>query len=146
MALYEGVVKANFNNFIEYGWNNANMDSLRGVLAENYVKHLNGIQIAANQSEMEANMNIYFTGFPDGEVSIDNVLIKNNNLFANWTYSGTNTGVFGETPPTGKKINIQGSCNLQFNEKGEILREAVYFNELELLQQLGYTLNPPVLE
>lgn len=142
----EHLLKATYNNFIENAWNNGNMDSLRAVSATNYIKHLNGIQIAANQSEMEANMHMYFTGFPDGRVSVKNIEVNNDQLYANWVYTATNTGIFGEFPATGKKISIHGFTKIRFNEIGKMAREEVYFNELELLQQLGYTLNPPVVE
>ena len=146
MESYEQLLKNNFHNFIEHAWNQANMDSLRQVLDEDYVKHLNGIEIATNLNEMEANMNIYFKGFPNGHVTVENVQVKNNNLFVHWVYTGTNTGVFGEFPPTGKKVAVGGYAAIQFNAAGKMIKEDVYFNELELLQQLGYTLNPPIVE
>ena len=146
MAAHEELLRTTFHNFVEHAWNNSNMDSLKILLTDNFVKHLNGIQIAKNKSEMEANMNIYFKGFPDGKISTENVQVKGDNLFAQWVYTGTNTGMFGEYPPTGKKVTVHGYTNIQFNTVGKMIREAVYFNELELLQQLGYSLNPPVLE
>jgi len=63
-----------------------------------------------------------------------------------WTILGTNTGVFGESPPTGKKIKINGITHIKFDNKGKIIYEDVFYNELLLLQQLGYTLLPPTLE
>jgi len=146
MGTHEALLRSTFHNFVEHAWNDSNMDSLKTLVEENFVKHLNGIQIAGNQSEMEANMNIYFKGFPDGKVSTQNIQVKGDHLFAQWVYTGTNTGIFGEYPPTGKKVNVHGYTHIQFNDIGKMTREAIYYNELELLQQLGYTLNPPVLE
>ena len=143
---HEQLLKDNFNRFIEYAWNKANMDSLRTVLDENYTKRLNGIQIAGNLNEMEANMHVYFKGFPDGQVLIEDVRANNNSLFVQWVYRGTNTGIFGEFPPTGKKVTVGGHTTILFNSAGKMIKEDVYYNELELLQQLGYTLVPPVLE
>ncbi|MCW5517006.1 ester cyclase [Muriicola sp. Z0-33] len=143
---HEELLRNTYDNFVEYAWNNSNMDSLTILMEENFVKYHNGIQIAENKSEMEANMNIYFKGFPDGRLSVDNVQVKGDNLFAQWVYMGTNTGMFGEFAPTGKKVKIHGYTHIEFNAVGKMIKEAVYFNELELLQQLGYTLNPPVLE
>jgi len=144
--LMANTMRANFDIFIENGWNKKDMPMFRAISAENYIRNLNGIEVANNQSEMEANMNIYFTGFPDSRLSVDNITIKDLHLFTHWTFSGTNTGVFGETGPTGKKIKVSGFSTIEFNGKGKIIRESVYYNELELLQQLGFTLNPPVVE
>ena len=142
----EEVIKTNFNSFVENAWNYKNMDSLRSVSVENFIRHLNGIEVASNQNEMEANMNIFFNGFPDLKVSIENSTIKDNQLFAHWTFKGTNTGIFGEAPATGKSISVSGYSELSFDTQGKIIREDVYYNELQLLQQLGYTLNPPIVD
>ena len=47
----------------------------------------------------------------------------------------------GHTP--GKKVKINGLSHLYFDDAGKLYREDVYFNELDLLQQLGYSLQPP---
>jgi len=91
-------------------------------------------------------MNIYFIGFPDATVTVSEISTVDNLLFTRWNFSGTNTGVFGDFPATGKKVDVSGCSTLKFNNEGKIASEDVYYNELELLQQLGYTLNPPVLE
>lgn len=142
----EKALSSNFKRFIDNAWNNKNMDTLKSVSVENYIKNMNGIQVAANQSEMQAHMKLYFIGFPDGKITIDETTVKDLNLFTHWTFSGTNTGVFGETAPTGKKIQVTGYSKILFNDEGKMVREDEYYNELELLQQLGYTLQPPILE
>ena len=79
-------------------------------------------------------------------VHLLNTQIKDRHLFAHWTFTGTNTGIFGEFPATGKKAKVSGMSLLSFDEEGKLYREEVYYNELDLLQQLGYTLVPPALE
>ncbi len=142
----ERLIVTNFGNFIEASWNEKNMDTLKSVSTENYIRNQNGIQVASNQSEMQALMNVYFMGFPDAKMTIDTIVVKDQQLFTRWTFNGTNTGVFGGTPATGKKISLSGCATASFNTKGKMIQENVYYNELELLQQLGYTLVPPVLE
>jgi predicted ester cyclase len=144
--LKEQRMAKNFENFIENAWNKKNMDSLKSVSVVNYNRQLNGINVAENLNELEANMNIYFNGFPDVKISVIHKTIKNNQLFAQWTFEGTNTGIFGETPPTGKHVVISGYSELTFDEHNNISQEKVFYNELQLLQQLGYTLIPPNVE
>ena len=64
----------------------------------------------------------------------------------NWTATGTNTGTFGELKATGKKIKVSGASRIEFDQEGKIIFEDVFFNELSLLQQMGHTLTPPVVE
>jgi len=142
----EKTIASNFNSFIENAWNNKNMDSLRSVSDKEYVRQLNGINVAENLNELEANMNIYFNGFPDLKVTILNKTIKNNQLFAQWSFEATNTGVFGEAPATGKHVVVSGYSELTFDDQSKIMQEKIYYNELQFLQQLGYTLNEPILE
>ncbi len=126
-------------------WNKGNSESLTTISTENFTRHLNGIRVAGSQKEMQAHMAVYFTAFPDLEVVFDSVHIKDNKVFMHWTSTGTNTGVFGEFPATGKKVKINGLSHLYFDDMGMLYQEDVYFNELDLLQQLGYTLNPPIV-
>lgn len=137
---------ANFESFVEDAWNQGNMEKFKAVSVENYIRNLNGITVAENQNAVESNIKLFLTGFPDGQVTVDQIIQKDNTLFAHWTFIGTNTGIFGESPPTGKKVNVSGHSTIQFNENGKMIQEDVYYNELELLQQLGYTLVPPITE
>lgn len=107
---------------------------------------MNGVKVAEGPAELEAHLQLFFTAFPDLVISAEDVRFKDNLAFIQWNAKGTNTGVFGEVGPTGKRVNINGLSHLSFSEEGRIIKEIVYYNELELLQQLGYTLIPPNLE
>ena len=140
------IIQANFKSFIDISWNEKNVDTLSHVLAKNYFCNHNGIRVAGDRNEMQAFMKTYFIGFPDARFATDATQIKDNRLFTNWTFKGTNTGAFRQMPATGKKIKITGYATVYFNGDGEIVQEDIYFNELEFLQQLGYTLTPPILK
>ncbi|MEP0132019.1 MAG: ester cyclase [Eudoraea sp.] len=136
----------NLTVFIDSCWNDQNVSKLNELVAKNFVRMLNGINVAGNENEMAAHMNVYFTGFPDLNIQYSDAYIEGNNIFMNWECTGSNTGVFGEMRATGKKIKIQGLTHLYFTEEGKLYKEDVYYNELDLLQQLGYSLTAPVLE
>jgi len=139
-------IMSNNIDFVEYCWNNKDLAKLKAISTEGLIRNLNGIKVASSQKEMEANMKVYFNGFPNLKVTLNNTYVKNNMLFIYWTFEGTNTGVFGETPATGKKVKVSGFSIVHFNENGKMIQEDIYFNELEFLQQLGYILNPPNVE
>jgi len=133
-------------NFVSTIWNNKELSSLEIYFADQFIRRVNNAEIAANKIELSANIQVYFTGFPDLSLSIDNIVPYDDIVIMHWTILGTNTGVFGESPPTGKKIKINGVTHIKFDNKGKIIYEDVFYNELMLLQQLGYTLAPPTLE
>lgn len=141
----QDIIITNNNTFVEYCWNKRDFSKLSSIATENLIRNLNGIKVATNQKEMAANMNVFFIGFPDLKVTLNNTYIINNLVFTDWTFIGTNTGEFGETPATGKKVKVSGFSIVYFNSEGKMYQEDIYYNELEFLQQLGYTLNPPIV-
>lgn len=143
---FQDIIMSNTDVFVEYCWNKKNLDKLKTISTEDLIRNLNGIMVASNQKEMAANMNVYFGGFPDLKVTINKTYNKNNKVFVFWTFTGSNTGVFGETPATGKKVKVSGFSMIHFNIDGKMIQEDIYYNELQFLQQLGYTLNSPIVE
>lgn len=127
-------------------WNNKELHKLEMVMTENASRRVNNIIVANDRKEIAANIAVFIGGFPDLFISISNLHLSDNYAFYNWTFAATNTGVFGEFPATGKKVKVNGMSRIIFNEEGKIIEEDVSYNELDLLQQLGYTLNPPNFE
>jgi len=142
----EDIIASNIRIFIDSCWNNKDISVLKKISTEDLTRNLNGIKVANNQNEMQAHLNLFFRAFPDLSVSLKSAVIKNEQAFTEWTFSGTNTGVFGEVAPTGKKVKVTGFSMIHFDQKGKMMREDIYYNELDLLQQLGYTLKPPIVD
>ncbi|MCE2611779.1 ester cyclase [Flavobacteriaceae bacterium D16] len=132
--------------WIDSCWNQRSFKALQDLSSAKSTRYMNGVKVAEGPAEMEAHLQLFFTAFPDLVITADNAQYKGNLAFLQWNAKGTNTGVFGEVSPTGKRVNINGLSHLRFSEEGKIIEEIVYYNELELLQQLGYTLIPPNLE
>jgi len=146
LLLKENTTKAIFEDIADQCWNKKNMEKLKRVVVPDFVRTVNDIKIAGNEKEMEAAMNIFFTGFPDLHITLDSMIVKDSRLFTHWTATGTNTGIFGGVPATGKKVKFAGFSIINYDNRGILTREDAYYNELSLLQQLGYTLQPPVLK
>ena len=132
--------------FLEKAWNEKDLDAIDIYFSENLVRQVNGVKLASRRNELKANMQLYFTGFPDLKLELDHMIADSSEIYMSWTITGSNTGVFGELPPTGKRIKISGITRMDFDDEGQIASEQVYYNELSLMQQLGHTLSPPVLE
>ena len=86
------------------------------------------------------------TAVPDVKFSIDDLYIKGDKIVFVFTMSGTITGAFrtpfGELPPTGKTFRFSG-VGIDRLFEGKIAEEWVYFNLLDMLQPMGFTLTPP---
>jgi len=84
--------------------------------------------------------------FPDLHAAIDETIVKDDNIIWKWTFAATHTGPFhtplGDIPATGNKVQFSGIV-IESVKGGKIFEEWVYFNVLDVLMQLGFTLNPP---
>jgi steroid delta-isomerase-like uncharacterized protein len=112
-------------------------------MTNDFIRNLNGITVANGPAELEAYIKNYIRAFPTLKIKIDTMIQKDRQVITTWTFQGTNTGEFAEYLPTGKMAKVSGVSLFRFNKEGKITREDTYYNELYLLQQLGYTLNPP---
>ena len=84
--------------------------------------------------------------FPDFKLRFDDFFVKDDKIVSYWTLDATNTGPlvtpFGELPPTNKKIQISGIA-VSYIVEGKVKEDVAYFDMLNFMQQLGFTLIPP---
>jgi predicted ester cyclase len=86
------------------------------------------------------------TAIPDVKFSLDDLYVKGDKIAWVFTMSGTVTGPFrtplGDLPPTGKTFRFSGVAIDRIVE-GKIGEEWVFYNVLDILQPMGFTLTPP---
>ncbi len=138
--------EAAVNMYVDSCWNEHKMIAIRELMSNDFTRNLNGIPVASGPKELEAYIKSFIRAFPSLKIKVDAMIQKDRQVVTTWSFEGTNTGEFAEYLPTGKKAKVSGVTLFQFNNEGKILREDTYYNELYLLQQLGYTLEPPNLE
>jgi steroid delta-isomerase-like uncharacterized protein len=145
-AMTEEEAKAMADRVLEM-WNEGNLALVEELFAPEGVVHysaspedfvgLDGVKNWVTSSH---------TVFPDFTMTFDEVIVKGNNMVARWTATGTNTGPLqtpmGELPATNKKVRIFG-LSLSKAENGKVVEEWVIYNVLDMMQQLGFTLNLP---
>ena len=126
----------------EQARNEVNLDILNEIYHPDVVVHdcsqpedILGLDALKNQ------YTVSHTALPDLRITIDEMIVKGDKIVWIWTFSGTNTGSFGELPATGKKIQFAGVAIDRIVD-GKIAEEWVYFNLLDLYQQLGFKVVP----
>lgn len=77
-----------------------------------------------------------FSAFPDGKLTIDELIAKGDKVVYRVTYMGTQTGDMPGVPATGKKV-IARSIGIARFENGKIVEEWENFDDLGMMQQLG---------
>ena len=118
-------------------WNTGNLELYDKILSPKIIRHEVDIQedIVGIEANKE-NVTIIRTGFPDFKVKFKDLIIKNKEMVARWTATGSNTGLFGSLMPTGKKVKISGVTISRIVKK-RIQEQWVYYNQAEFLKQLG---------
>jgi cytidyltransferase-like protein len=82
------------------------------------------------------------TAFPDFNVTFDEVFAAGDTTVIQWTMTGTNTGPFGDLPPTGQPVTLHGVA-ISRAVDGMTVEVWQHYNQLFMFQQMGFTLTPP---
>lgn len=138
----EKTIMANHDKMVE-AWNKNDTEAFKAITAANVIRNSNGARQANNQSEYAAMMKQFHTGFPDFKVKMESYFLKDGKSYLNWTCTGTNTGPFMDNPPTGNKMEIHGYSVWAFDSNGLAVQEDSFFDNMDMLSQLGYILTPP---
>jgi steroid delta-isomerase-like uncharacterized protein len=79
-------------------------------------------------------------GFPDGRITVDNMVAAGDTVVAEFTGRGTHTGTLrtsmGDIPATGKSLTLKLCDVLEFRD-GKIVRQRSYFDSGSMMAQLG---------
>lgn len=79
--------------------------------------------------------------FPDIEVKILHIVERENAAGVEYEATGTNTGRLpgpaGELPPTGRRVTMRAASIGSVDDDGRIKVQHEYFDQVELLTQLG---------
>jgi steroid delta-isomerase-like uncharacterized protein len=100
--------------------------------------------IVGIQALKDAIANVRAT-FPDFIGTIEEVVVKGDDIWSRYTMTGTNMGPLGDIPATGKKMHVTGMAITRVAD-GKIIEDQTFWNVLGLYQQLGFTLVPPQAE
>lgn len=127
--------------------NEVNLDLLDDVYFSDVVVHdCSSPEDIVGLDALKKYYSFTHKAFPDLQATIDETIVKGDRIIWIWTFRGTNTGPLhtpmGDLPPTDKKVKFSGVA-IDRVENGKVVEEWVYFNVLDLLQQLGFTLAPP---
>lgn len=140
LSILKNVTKDYLNAWSEY-------DTLlqQSITIQKVIRNVNGENVSYNQHELFKSMHFWYRAMPDIKIIDKEITVIENRTYVNWVSTGTNTGMFGDIPPTGKVGQANGISILTFNDAGKIVHEITYFDMLSLMEELGYTMSSPVM-
>ncbi len=127
--------------------NEANLSLLDGIYSPEVIVHdPSQPQDIIGLPALKAQYSNTHAAVPDVKFSLDEMYLKGDKIVWIFTMSGKITRPFrtpmGELPPTGRSFRF---CGVAVDRivGGKIAEEWVYFNVLDILLPLGFTLTPP---
>src|SRR5262245_46603035 len=131
---------------IQLGWSLFNgmeahdLSQWEAVLADNFTASYPSARADLNKEQAKAYNSIFLPAFPDLRFEYRCVVADGDKIVYLWEGIGTHDGPLvlptGTVPPTHKKGVVSGVLYVEL-KNGKIIREETYWNQVELLTQLG---------
>ena len=121
----------------EEAWH-GNFDKLEGIYASNCLYHdcSSPFELPQGSEGIKQLITTFRTAFPDLQLTVEHIILEEEDAAVRWNITGTHTGKLLNVPPTGRRLAVSGMSQLKFNH-GQIVEEWTYWDVLGMLQQLG---------
>jgi predicted ester cyclase len=134
MSLEEN--KASTRRFYEEVINQKNLAATDELLADNFVAYGFPPGLPPGPAGMKIFTSLFHAAFPDGHITIDQMVAEGDTVVTRATFHGTHTGEFQGIPPTGKTVTVPALDMVRIVD-GKAVELWGGPNQLILLQQLG---------
>lgn len=134
------------NEALFAAWNSGDTAIFEANLTADFSRKQNGEESTNNREEYIGLMKMFRTAIPDINFTYELVAVSGNKTLSKWTATGTNSGMFGDQPATGKSSVTHGFTINTYNDEGKAILEEAYMDQLSYLLAWGYTLTPPIAE
>jgi steroid delta-isomerase-like uncharacterized protein len=122
-------------------FNEGDLDGAVAVFAPNAVIHNSGAPDPLNVEGFKQFGGVFRTAFPDGKLTVEDLIVDGDKIVSRVTYRGTQTGDMMGIPPTGKPVTVSAMIIDQFAD-GKIVESWRLFDQMGMMQQLGLAPTP----
>ena len=112
------------------------LDGAAAVFAANAVIHNSGAPDPLDVEGFKHFGGVFAAAFPDGKMTIEDLIVEGDKVVSRVTYRGTHTGDMMGIPPTGKSVAVSAILIDRFAE-GKIVESWRLFDQMGMMQQLG---------
>ena len=88
----------------------------------------------------------YMSAFPDLHVEATSETFQAPRLAQEWTATGTHRGPLMGIAPTGRAMKTYGATVITFDDDGQVIEGAMYWNVLPMMHQLGLRTEPGIAD
>lgn len=125
--------------YTEDFWNKANISAFEKYYAAEFIEH--SANVDQNFEETKGICQVYFTAFPDLNITTDLLVAEGDKVTKVWTATCTHKGDLMGIPATGKRIVVKGIEVFRIAD-GKIVEIWASMDNLGMMQQLG-VIPPP---
>jgi predicted ester cyclase len=127
--------EALYRRLIEEGFNQGNLAVVDEIVAPNAVEHQRGS--GPGQEGVKRTISYLRNAFPDFALTIDDLVVDGDKVWARQRGAGTNLGSFAGRPPTGKAMTTDVFDVCRF-ENGKMVEHWGVPDQLGALESLGH--------
>jgi predicted ester cyclase len=117
-------------------WNTRDLTELDAVADPGVVHHWGQGVDTQGVDDLKASIEAFFTAFPDMVMTLDDTIVEGDTVVIRWTLTGTQTGPFFQTEPTGVTAEWTG-VNIYRVECGQVVESWSEADGVGLRQQLN---------
>jgi predicted ester cyclase len=128
--------KVTNRRFYEEVINQKHLSVIDEIAGANYVNHSSPPGLPPGREGLKAFVGAFHAAFPDGYLSIDQMIAEGDTVATRLTFRGTHTGAFMGIPPTGKKVTVPALDMARYAD-GKLAEHWGGPDQMSLLQQLG---------
>jgi C-1 hydroxylase len=128
-------------------WNRGDAEGVVAYMVEDVIWHDVALPLPLHGREAVKQAAYgYMSAFPDLHLEATSETFQAPRLAQEWTATGTHRGDLMGIAPTGRAMKSYGATVSTFDEDGQVIEGAMYWNVLALMHQLGLLTEPSVAE
>ena len=125
-------------------WNQRRVDLADNLIGPNHINHdPNTPDLGRGPEGYKRLVALYTTAFPDLRFTLTDTVCEGDKIAMVWQVEGTHTGDLRGTPPTYKRVFIEG-VTVSRHANGKLQESRVSWDALGMMQQLGIV--PPLAQ
>ncbi len=115
-------------------WNQRKDETITELLDPNIVGQMEGVDVRSPEDFLKARAGL-LDGFPDLQVTVDDVVAEGDNVVVRWSASGTHKGAGLGIAPSKRRVSFRGMSWIVFSN-GRIVKGWDSWNLGQLFAQL----------
>lgn len=126
-----------FYRWFSEAWNKGNVDVADDLISPDFTVHGAGGQpIKTGIEGVKELVRTWRRAFPDGEMTIEDLIAEDDKVVARLIWRGTHTGEFYGTPPSGRQVEVT-SIGIDRLADGKIVEGWGEMDMIGMLRQIG---------